>query len=1117
MSAIPVPRCFDPEQAARRERTPATLGWWHWDAVGCRVFFGGPLFDAWTVEGCGSAARYDLAWAPVVHEEDEARFREAWAAAAAGETTLLYCETRVRTTEGWRWARLTGQVVERGVTGLPVRVLGTLEDVHDRLVHDMEREGRLAAIDASQLVVEFDSDGRVLHANGNFLCAMGYRLDELAGRHHSVLLQPQDATSRTYREFWDRLKRGLHASGLYRARGRGGREVWLQATFNPIAGPDGRTRKYVAYASDVTEQQQRHADLEGQVAAIHRSQMTMEFELDGTIRTANARALEVLGYSLDDLWGRHHRMLVPEAMRCSEEYAAFWASLSRGDYVSGCFQRLSRDGRDLWIQATYSPIFDSDGRPWKIVKYATDVTAETCQRAIFEGQIAAIARTQATAEFDLEGNLLAANEHFLSLTGYTLDELKGRHQSLLAQNRDASSGVYDELWSALRRGEHRRGDFLHRRKDGASLWITAAFHPILDPAGRPLRVLQYATDATVRVENEAALRASELKFRALFELSPVGMALIEPSKAKVVDGNDSLTQLLGGPHFEQSIREIASRAEEALQAPGTARRTGRRFGPLELELKSGTGEPVPVAVSGLEVGTGGARRLWVIVQNLAEQKSIQQELQQAALTDALTGLPNRAAFMGALDAAIARRTNDADHHFGLLFIDFDRFKFVNDTMGHAAGDELLRQIAARLSASVRVDSPEGAVRPGGLTARFGGDEFAVLVDGIAGADDAFAVADRLLAVLAEPYVVCERPVHSTASIGVLTSFQGDRSADQLLQAADVAMYEAKSHGRDRWMGFDDGMQERLSRRLCIENALRDAVSGGAIRVAFQPIVRLETGELTGVEALVRWTDPVLGDVSPAEFVPIAEESSLIVTLGARVLRESCERFVEWRRLDPDRAPPKVSVNLSRAELALGERYVELVRRVLDETGMPAHALQLEITEREVVRDPTVSRRLLHDLKSLGVRLAMDDFGTGASSLSCLRDYPFDVIKIDQSFLRDVESHRDVLMVLHATVTLIENLGMCSVAEGVERASQVAVLQAIGCPEAQGYLFGRAVEGERMPEAQRPAALAAGQLVDLASLDAFWSDAAKSASSNDARKRTNVLPMPERQALAYVGA
>jgi EAL domain-containing protein (putative c-di-GMP-specific phosphodiesterase class I) len=257
--------------------------------------------------------------------------------------------------------------------------------------------------------------------------------------------------------------------------------------------------------------------------------------------------------------------------------------------------------------------------------------------------------------------------------------------------------------------------------------------------------------------------------------------------------------------------------------------------------------------------------------------------------------------------------------------------------------------------------------------------------------------------------------------------------------------------------------------MTIESGLRKALGTDQLSVVYQPIVELETGRATSVEALLRWRHPLLGPVTPAEFIPVAEESGLIVPLGQWVLSESCHMLADWRIRDPASAPDTVSVNISRAELALGPRLLARVHETLAATGLPAECLQLEVTEREVMRDPEASLRLMQDLRELGIQLAMDDFGTGTSSLSCLRDYPFDVIKIDRSFVHDLVANPDVLAVIHATLTLVENLGMGSVAEGVEDATQVAVLQSLGCRFAQGYYFSRPVSADQLFSAHAPAA------------------------------------------------
>ena len=441
--------------------------------------------------------------------------------------------------------------------------------------------------------------------------------------------------------------------------------------------------------------------------------------------------------------------------------------------------------------------------------------------------------------------------------------------------------------------------------------------------------------------------------------------------------------------------------------------------------------------------------------------SMERAMEFAARHDRLTGLANRMLILERIEEAAARVAAGRQRLFGVMFLDFDRFKMVNDTLGHAAGDELLKQIADRLRHEMRAAGGEDGTE--NVVSRFGGDEFVLLLNDLGTPEDSIQVAERLLFALEPAYTVRGTEVHSTASIGVVTSDRCMGPAEDFVRNADVAMFEAKRAGRACFVVFDDSMHRRLKRHVSIENSLRHAIGTAEMRVVYQPIVNLETGATVSVEALARWTHPTLGDIGPSEFIPIAEESGLIVALGRWTQREACAALAAWRRSDPRLALATISVNLSRAELALGMRLIDQLRAILHEFELPARCLQLEVTEREVMRDPSGARAVFAELQKLGVKLAMDDFGTGTSSLSLLRDFPFDTIKIDRSFLHDLSTRADVLAVIHATIDLVENLGMTSVAEGVEEQSQIAILQSMGCRCAQGYYFGRPVPAPRLLE------------------------------------------------------
>ncbi|MGA2188696.1 MAG: EAL domain-containing protein [Steroidobacteraceae bacterium] len=438
-------------------------------------------------------------------------------------------------------------------------------------------------------------------------------------------------------------------------------------------------------------------------------------------------------------------------------------------------------------------------------------------------------------------------------------------------------------------------------------------------------------------------------------------------------------------------------------------------------------------------------------------------LRKAAEVDELTGLPNRTVLMQRLQVLVERARATLDFRFALLFLHLDRFKLVNDTLGHAAGDDLLIGLSRRLRKAL----PNSAKRKraaGSLVARVNGDQFVYVACGIEGVAEAADIAERLRATLAAPYPIKGEELQSSVSIGIAMYEHASQDPQDLMRNANIALDEAKRSGVGSTVIFDQTMHDRLSRRLRIEVALRMALERRELALLYQPIVDLSSGRMTSVEALLRWNHPELGAVSPNEFIPIAEETELIVPIGEWVLRESCLQWARWQRKSPGGAPATVSVNLSRVQIALGADLLHTVRSALAAARMPAEALQLEITEREVMKDPAGARELILSLRDMGVRLAMDDFGTGTSSLSCLRDYPFHSIKIDKTFLTDIGRDPHVLAVAHATITVIESLGMNSVAEGIEEPSVLAMLQSMGCRCGQGYLFARPMPAAELLDA-----------------------------------------------------
>jgi diguanylate cyclase (GGDEF)-like protein len=444
------------------------------------------------------------------------------------------------------------------------------------------------------------------------------------------------------------------------------------------------------------------------------------------------------------------------------------------------------------------------------------------------------------------------------------------------------------------------------------------------------------------------------------------------------------------------------------------------------------------------------------VQSALERQRMLAELGRAAHVDSLTGLPNRSLLHMRLQHAIDRAREAEEFGFAVMFIDFDRFKLINDSLGHDVGDQLLVEIAHRLRNNLRAHDCIARDTAGTTVARLGGDEFVVILDDVPNVELATSIAERLLPVLEQPYGLAEHTVRTSASVGLVHSSGQYRSSDDMLRDADIAMYEAKSRGKNCFVLFTPFMREAVHNRVRLENALRDGIGTEQFFLVYQPIVSLDDRRVQGAEVLVRWHHPELGLISPGAFIPIAEETRLILPLSDQVLRDACRQFVRWQREIPGQAPDYISVNLSRVQLAdptVGERTMAILR----ETGMPPECLQLEVTESQLMQHRAVALDLLTSFKRHGIRLAMDDFGTGYSSLSCLQEYPFDVLKVDRALTENVSRGRGYSALLHAVITLADNLGLDVVAEGIEDMEQLVLLQALGCPFGQGYLLARPLE------------------------------------------------------------
>ena len=652
-----------------------------------------------------------------------------------------------------------------------------------------------------------------------------------------------------------------------------------------------------------------------------------------------------------------------------------------------------------------------------------------------------VERVETRAEFEAA---LRCGTFDLILSDYSLPGFDG--QSALELARSLRPDV-PFLFVSGTIGEDRAVESL---KGGATDFVLKDSFARLAPAVR--RALEEARERAARQRAEEALRTSEERYAlaahgandGLWDWDlRAGKVYLSPRwKSMLGLGADEVAEdpneWLGRVH-PQDLPGLKARLDAHLEGRSehfeSEYRIAHRDGTYRWMLSRGLGvrtaEGVPLRMAGSQT-------------DITHRKQVEEQLLHDALHDGLTGLPNRASFLDRLTLVMSQAARRPDSRFAVLFLDLDRFKVVNDSLGHVIGDQLLVEIARRLEASLR---------HGDTVARLGGDEFALLLDSVGDGTDATRAAERIHRQLEQPFHLDGHEVFSSASIGIALSTTGYEKPEDMLRDADTAMYRAKAMGRARHAVFDQAMHARAVEVLRLETDLRRAVEKAEFRLHYQPVVSLADGQLTGFEGLVRWIHPTKGLVMPSEFIGLAEETGLIVPLGGWVLREACRQVSAWAAAA--QGVPFVSVNLSPRQFAHTDVVGE-VRAILEATGLEGRRLGLEITESALMEGGDVRARLL-ELRSLGVRLLLDDFGTGYSSLSYLIRFPIDIIKIDASFVKGLEDDPEKVAIVRSILTIGHSLRMEVIAEGVENARQVEVLRSLGCDYGQGFHWSRPLE------------------------------------------------------------
>ncbi|TBV00776.1 bifunctional diguanylate cyclase/phosphodiesterase [Pseudomonas dryadis] len=833
--------------------------------------------------------------------------------------------------------------------------------------------------------------------------------------------------------------------------------------------------------------------LAAQRAALERVMAIAEFTPDGRLDRANDHYLALLGYAREEALGRHHRSFCLKAFAESEAYEAFWQRLYAGGAHSGQVERQRQDGSSCWLEATYAPVLDESGRVLQILKVATDITARlqrenARQQHLQRLSLVADASDSAVIISDASPSIVYVNAGFSRMFGWSDEQVRGRKPiSLLARKDEAYLQTYKDAMSA---GQPVEREEIVEGKNGQRYWVKAISNPILDGAGQWQLTVTILTDITrakmYEVLQQRALEAMsrERPLSEVLELICEEVERISPDvSASILEVDEQgLLHPLAAPNlpaeYSQKLEGVA--IGPAVGSCGTAAWRNETvqvddiahdplwadYRHLILPLGYNSCWSTPVRNGqGRVIGTFAFyfrhprnRFSTLFHQRLVdactylcmlalEQEHARRRIRQLAFYDALTGLPNRSLLQARADQAIAgaARHNEA---LAVLLIDLDRFKQVNDSLGHPAGDELLRQVASRL---------EGTLRASDIAGRQSGDEFVVVLPQCA-REGVMESVERIQALLAEPLTIAGTSVSVSGSVGVAMYPADGRDMETLLHRADMAMYQAKRHGRGRFSFYSSEMNQLAQERLTLENALRQALENGQLQLYYQPQIELSGRRLYGVEALARWTHPELGEVSPARFIPLAEECGLVAELGRWAVREACRQLAQWRARGL--AIPAVSVNLSPTSF----HNLDLPRMIADTLHRHALApedLTLELTENVLLDTNPSTMKTIEEVHAQGVRLSMDDFGTGYSSLGYLRRLPVTELKLDRSFVADLEHDEAARALSSAILGIGKSLHLTVVAEGVETEAQNLMLREQGYPVAQGYLFSRPLAPEEL--------------------------------------------------------
>ncbi|MEA5508844.1 PAS domain S-box protein [Crocosphaera sp. UHCC 0190] len=954
-------------------------------------------------------------------------------------TKTHYFENRYRCRDGsYRWLAWTSVAYVQEKT-----IYAIARDITERkqieaTLRENEKKFRMLFEQASTGMGLANTEGQLINVNQVLCELVGYTSEELLKKRCSDITHPED------REKEARLAQQLLSGKIdsycleKRYITKNNRTIYALLQVTLIRDLEGKPLHLLGQTSDITEQTQKDIALQESEERLSRIITTIS---DGLLVINAQGTVCFMNPAAEDIFGRSQEQLINHPL-----------GLPLGDdQPTEIF--IQHPQHQLIIAQMRVADINWQGKKAYLVSLRNITENYQAQQALCQSeekyrQIVETA-TEGIWIIDDQNQTTFVNEQMAEMLGYTVEEMMGK--SLFDCMDKSEYSIAQQMILQRRQGVGETHDFKFLRQDGREIWTLISTNPLFDAKGNYVGALGMITDITERKRIEQALSKSEQRLEGILTSIQDVVWSVNSTFSELIYLNPAAQLLFGHSleYFYQKVdlwrelvhaedQELIQYHRQVLLEKGSAEfqyRIVRPDGQIRwLYSRSRVvydQEGKIIRIDGLDT-------------DITEKKQAEEQLRYNATHDSLTNLPNRILFMDRLEHALERQKRRPAFCFAVLFLDLDEFKVVNDSLGHGIGDKLLREIAIRLNKCLRSDD---------TLARLGGDEFAILLEDIGDVKDAIKIAKRIHQDLTQPFNLEAQDVFINTSIGIALSISEYQAAAEILRDADTAMYRAKADGKACYAIFDQKMHDHAVTRLQLETDLRKAIERKEFQLYYQPIISLKSGKLTGFEALIRWQHPQRNLVFPGHFIPIAEETGLIIPMGEWILEEACQQLKTWQTQFPEFPDLKVSVNLSSKQL----RYTNLIDtldRILEKTQLESHFLKVEITESLLMENIQAATEILLQIKRRRIEICLDDFGTGYSSLSYLHRFPVNTLKIDRSFVMRMEKNNENSEIIRAIISLAHILDMEIIAEGVETASQLAQLKQLGCEQGQGYFFAK---------------------------------------------------------------